>query len=144
MQYRHFQNYTIITCYTYYGTQNWGKRNATCSFVFAMLLVNSLYQSEINCNVLYILAYVTTVTKRAIDANIRWVYLLGFNTLASGCFWGFSKKKRLNARGFAREYLHSCSGYGPGRSVKRRGKSSSLHSKKIFCLRGADFLSVTS
>ena len=31
-------------------------------------------------------------------------------------------------------YLHSCTGYGPGRSVKRRGKSSSLHSKKIFLL----------
>ena len=25
-------------------------------------------------------------------------------------------------------------GYGPGRCVKRRGKSSSLHVKKIFCL----------
>jgi len=56
-----------------------------------------------------------------------------FNTLASGCFQGFSKK-RLNARGFAQEYLCSCSGYGPGRSIKRRGKSSSLHSKKIFLL----------
>jgi len=38
----------------------------------------------------------------------------------------------LNARDFAREYLRSCMGYGPGRSVKRRGKSSSLHSKKNF------------
>jgi len=57
-----------------------------------------------------------------------------FNSLASGCFQGFSEKKRLNARGFAREYLRSCSGYGPGRSVKRHGKSSSLHSKKNFLL----------
>ena len=24
MQYHHFQNYAIITCYTYYGVQNWG------------------------------------------------------------------------------------------------------------------------
>jgi len=24
MQYHHFQNYTIITCYTYHGIQNWG------------------------------------------------------------------------------------------------------------------------
>jgi len=48
---------------------------------------------------------------------------------------------RLAAFGdFAREYLRSCSGYGPGRSVKRRGKSSSLHSKKIFCLGVAGFL----
>jgi len=36
-------------------------------------------------------------------------------------------------------YLHSCTGYGPGRSVKRRGKSSSLHSKKIFLLGGHGF-----
>jgi len=57
---------------------------------------------------------------------------LRLNTLASGCFWGFSEKKRLNARGFAWEYLRSCSGYGPGRSVKRCGKASSLHSKKKF------------
>jgi len=62
------------------------------------------------------------------------------NSLASGCFRGFSKKKHLNACGFAREYLRSCSGYGPGRSVKRRGKSSSLHSKKDFCLGGTDVL----
>jgi len=55
--------------------------------------------------------------------------------LASGCFQGFSEKKRLSARGFAWEYLRSCSGYGPSRSAKRRGKSSSLHSKKI-CLLG--------
>jgi len=47
-------------------------------------------------------------------------------------FGDFQKKKRLNARGFVREYLRSCSSYGSGRSVKRRGKSSSLHSKKIF------------
>jgi len=63
-----------------------------------------------------------------------------FNTLASGCFRGFSEKKRLNARGFAREYHRSCSGYRPG----RRGKSSSLHSKKFFLLGGYVFLWVTS
>jgi len=60
-------------------------------------------------------------------------YLVSFLTLwhpaAFGDFW---KKKRLNARGFAWEYLRSCTGYGPGQSVKRRGKSSSLHSKKFF------------
>jgi len=52
----------------------------------------------------------------------------------SGCFWAFLKKKRLNARGFARELLRSCMGYGPGRSIKRHSKSSSLHSKIIFLL----------
>jgi len=66
------------------------------------------------------------------------------NTLAPGWFQGFLAKKRLNARGFAQEYLCSCTGYGPGRSVKRRGKSSSLHSKKFFCLGSEVFLWVTS
>jgi len=61
------------------------------------------------------------------------------NTLALGCFWGFSKKKHLNARGFSREYLRSCMGYEPGRSVKRCGKCSSLHSKKNFLLGGCGF-----
>jgi len=66
------------------------------------------------------------------------------NTLAPGWIRGFSEKKRLKACGFAREYLHSCTGYGPGRSVKRRSKSSSPHSKKIFLLGGCVFLWVTS
>ena len=66
------------------------------------------------------------------------------NSLASGCFRGFSGKKCLNACGFAREYLCSCSGYRPGLSVKRHGKSSSLHSKKSFCLGGVVFLWVMS
>jgi len=61
------------------------------------------------------------------------------NTLAPGWIRGFSEKKRLKACGFAREYLHSCTGYGPGRSVKRRSKSSSPHSKKIFLLGGCVF-----
>jgi len=65
------------------------------------------------------------------------------NTLASGRFWDFEKKHR-NARGFARKFLQSHKCYGPGWSVKRRGKSSSLHSKKIFLVGGADFLWVTS
>jgi len=58
------------------------------------------------------------------------------NTLASGCFWGFSEKKHLNARGFLREFLRSGMLYRPGKSLKRHGKSSSLHLKKIFLLRG--------
>jgi len=49
------------------------------------------------------------------------------------------EKKRWNARGFAREYLRSCSGYGPGRSVKRCSKSSSLHLKRKFLLGGCVF-----
>jgi len=49
--------------------------------------------------------------------------LIFVNTLASSCFRRFSEKKRLHARGFAREYFRSCTGYEPGWSVKRRGKT---------------------
>jgi len=54
------------------------------------------------------------------------------NTFESGWFWGFSQKKHLKSLVFAQEYLRSCLGYGPGRSVKRRSKFSSLDSKKKF------------
>jgi len=64
---------------------------------------------------------------------------MNLNTFASGCFQGFSEKKHLNAHGFAQEYIRSCLGYRPGRSVKRRGKSFSLHLKKYFCLGVVDF-----
>jgi len=62
-----------------------------------------------------------------------------FNTLTPRWIRGFSDKKRLNARGFAQEYLCSCMGYRPGRSVKRHSKSSSLHSKKIFLVGACGF-----
>jgi len=55
-------------------------------------------------------------------------------------FGDFRKKKRLNTRGFVREFLWSGMVYRPGKSLKRRGKSSSLHLKKIFLLGGAGFL----
>jgi len=48
-------------------------------------------------------------------------------------------KKHLNARGFAREFLWSGMLYRPGKSLKRRGKSSRLHSKKNFLLGGCGF-----
>jgi len=54
-------------------------------------------------------------------------------------FRDFRKKKRLNARGFAREFLWSGMLYRPGKSPKRHGKSSSLHSKKYFLLGGCGF-----
>jgi len=55
-----------------------------------------------------------------------------FNSLASSRFRGFSEKKCLNARGFAWEFLRSGMLYKPGKSLKRRSKSSSLHSKIFF------------
>ena len=45
MQYHYFQNYTIKTCCTHYGFQNWGQRNVSRIFVFAVLLVSSLHHS---------------------------------------------------------------------------------------------------
>jgi len=53
--------------------------------------------------------------------------------------FGDFQKKRLNARGFAREFLRSGMLYRPGKSLKRHGKSSSLHSKKIFLFGGCGF-----
>ena len=47
-------------------------------------------------------------------------------------FGDFCEKKRRNARGFARAFLRSCKGYGPGWSVKRCRKSSSALEKNLF------------
>ena len=47
-------------------------------------------------------------------------------------FGDFRKKTRLNARNFAREFIRSSVLYRSGKSLKRHGKSSSLHSKKFF------------
>jgi len=73
----------------------------------------------------------------------KWLMLL----LTLWCplgFGDFRKKKRLNTRGFAREFFWSGMLYGPSKSLKRRGKSSSLHLKKFFLLGGTGFLWVTS
>jgi len=91
---------------------------------------------------------VTQIIKKQQKTNLCFTHLTKqdhinvfcLNSLASGCFQGFSETKSLNAHGFAQEYLRSSSGYGPSRRVKRHGKSSSLHSKKNFCLRGVSFL----
>jgi len=58
--------------------------------------------------------------------------------MASSRFRGFSEKKRQNARGFAREFLRSGVLYRRGKSLKRRCKSSRLHSKKNFLLGGCE------
>jgi len=42
----YFQNYTIITCYTYYNIQNWGKRNIPLLCFHNVLLVNSLLSDK--------------------------------------------------------------------------------------------------
>jgi len=41
MHYHHFQNFTIITFYTYYGIQIWGQRNVPHLCFRKALLVNS-------------------------------------------------------------------------------------------------------
>jgi len=61
------------------------------------------------------------------------------NSSASGCFRGFSEEKRLNTRGFAQEIVRTSMLYKPGKSLKRRGKSSSLRLKKKFLLGGCGF-----
>jgi len=61
------------------------------------------------------------------------------NTWRPAAFGDFQKKHR-NACGFAWEFLRSCKYYRPGQSVKRRGKSSSLHLKKCFLVGGCGFL----
>jgi len=59
-------------------------------------------------------------------------------------FQDFREKKRLNARAFVWEFLWSGMLYRPSKSLKRRGKSSSLHSQKYFLLGECGFLWVTS
>jgi len=49
-------------------------------------------------------------------------------------FGEFCKKKHLNARGYALEFLRSGMLYRSGKSLKRCGKSSSLHPNKKFLL----------
>ena len=88
------------------------------------------------------MGYVTHVTYHIIAKSL--IYLDLINTLASAEIRGYSKKKRLNARGFVQEFLRSGMLYRPGRSLKRLGKSSSLHSKKNFLLGDTGFLLVMS
>ena len=77
-------------------------------------------------------------------------YFSWFTNLVSLTLWrpaafrDIQKKQRRNARGFAQEFLWSGMLYRPSKSLKRHSKSSSLHSKKIFCLGAAVFLWVTS
>jgi len=67
---------------------------------------------------------------------IMWKSLDHINSLPSARFRGFfEKKQRLNACGFAQEFLWSGMLYRPGKSLKRQGNSSSQHSKKNY-LRG--------
>jgi len=70
--------------------------------------------------------------------------LTSVNTLTSGLIQAVCKKTLDRTYGFVREYLCSCTGYGPGRSVKKRGKSCSMHSKKNFLVGECEFLWVMS
>jgi len=54
--------------------------------------------------------------------------------LTSGWIWGFSKTNHRNACGFALEFLPIGKCYGPGWSIKRRGKSKLFGwGMRIFC-----------
>jgi len=54
------------------------------------------------------------------------------------------RKSSWFAHGFAREFLRSCMLYRPGKSIKKRGQSSRLDSKKNFWVGGGGCLWVTS
>jgi len=100
-----------------------------------------IFASQVSCGVCYCkrdeVYFITLLWQNNGGQNC-------LNSLASGWFQGFSEKKHLNARGFAREFLRSGMLYRTGKSLKRRGKSSSLHSKKKFCSGDVGFLWVTS
>jgi len=64
--------------------------------------------------------------------------------LAYGQKREFLKKNTETQVALLLKLLCFCTGYGPGRSVKRRSKSSRLHSKKVFWLGDVNFLWVTS
>jgi len=57
----------------------------------------------------------------AVSRKPEW-YLPLLNSLASGCFRGFSEKKHLNACGSAREFLWSGMLCRIGKSLKKHGK----------------------
>jgi len=59
------------------------------------------------------------------------VISLHFGTRVDSGIFG---KKRLNARGFAQEYLRSCSGYGPVEASNDMASLLVVLEKKIFCL----------
>jgi len=61
------------------------------------------------------------------------------NTLAPGWIRGFSEKKTLKSTWLCVGISLLLYGYGPGRSVKKCGKSSSLYSKKNFFAWGCWF-----
>ena len=79
------------------------------------------------------------------DENVKYARILSQNIsheqilltpLRPFGFWDFRKKKHMESLVFTQEYLRSCWAYGPGRSVKKRSMSSSLHSKNNFLPRG--------
>jgi len=56
----------------------------------------------------------------------------GLTLCRPATFRDFQKKKHWNSCGFAWEFLRSGMLYRPGKCLKRRSKSFSLHSKKNF------------
>ena len=67
-----------------------------------------------------------------------------FNSLASARIWGFSEKKRLNARFFAQEFLRSGMLYSLVKVSKDVASLLVCTRKTIVCLGVAGFLLVTS
>jgi len=91
---------------------------------------------RVHLNIHVCALYLNKYSMCKINENVNAVdnFFEMLNTLMSGLIQAIRKKNSWIARGFAWEYLRSCTGYGPGRSVKRHGKSCSLHLKKNFWL----------
>jgi len=91
------------------------------------------YAYDYKCNRYSLVVLTVAVQQLHVTSYKNFTFL---NTLAPAWhgFGDFRKKKLLNTHGFAREFIWSDMLYTPGKSLKKRSKSSSLHSKKIFLL----------
>jgi len=67
------------------------------------------------------------------------ISIIFLTLLRPGGFGDFRKKKHLNARGFAQELLRFGRFYRLSEGLKKRSKSSRLHSKKKFLREGWAF-----
>jgi len=105
-----------------------------------MSVIIDLHSAECVC--LYCRFHVWAQKNKNKFENVKVSYYIDvvIKSLVSAWFPEFLEKKRLNACGFAWEFFRSGMLYRPGQSLKRHNKSSSLHSKKIFCLGDAGFL----
>jgi len=83
---------------------------------------------------------VNLYTGRQESTSISYHGREGVNTFTSSQNREFSRQNNRIARGCAREFLRFGQCYRPSIRIKRRGKSSSLHSKKNLLLGRCGFI----